>query len=49
MAEHDLHAVAFPTLQDSQIAALGRCVPRTEWLPPEIERDAKEFVRAQGA
>lgn len=26
MAEYDLHAVAFPTLDEAQIAALGRCV-----------------------
>ena len=25
MAEHDLHAVAFPKLAEAQLAALGRC------------------------
>jgi thioredoxin reductase (NADPH) len=24
-------------------------VPRTDWLPPEIERDAKQFVRTGAA
>jgi thioredoxin reductase (NADPH) len=29
MADHDLHAVAFPTLTEAQIATLGRCAKAT--------------------
>jgi len=56
MAEHHLKAVAFPTLDEAQMAALGRCPLTTlkryrdeEKLFEACERDFKFFVqRGQG-
>ena len=55
MAEHDLHAVAFPTLDEAQIAALGRCPLTTlkryrdgEKLFEVGDRDFKFFVVKSG-
>ena len=55
MAEHDLHAVAFPKLDEAQMAALGRC-PLTklkryrdgEKLFEVGDRDFKFFVVKSG-
>ena len=55
MAEHDLHAAAFPKLDEAQMAALGRC-PLTsssstgtgEKLFEAGERDFKFFVVKSG-
>ena len=55
MAEHDLHAVAFPRLDEAQMAALGRC-PLTmlrryrdgEKLFEAGDRDCKFFVVKSG-
>jgi thioredoxin reductase (NADPH) len=55
MAEHHLNAVAFPTLDEAQMAALGRC-PLTmlkryrdeEKLFEACERDFKFFVVKSG-
>ena len=55
MAEHDLHAVAFPKLDEAQLAALGRC-PLTklrqyrdgEKLFEAGDRDSKFFVVKSG-
>ena len=55
MAEHHLKAVAFPTLDEAQIAALGRCPLTTlkryrdeEKLFEACERDFKFFVVKSG-
>src|SRR5437899_1987280 len=55
MAEHDLHAIAFPKLDEAQIAALGRCIRATlkryragEKLFEAGERDFKFFVVKSG-
>ena len=37
MAEHDLQSVAFPTLDDAQIAELGRCTHAA----PHLYRDGE--------
>src|SRR5713101_1636680 len=42
MAEHDLHAVAFPTLDEAQIAALGRCVG----APIKRYREGQKLIEA---
>ena len=55
MAEHDLHAIAFPKLDEAQLAALGRC-PLTrrkhyrdgEALFEAGDRDPKFFVIKSG-
>jgi thioredoxin reductase (NADPH) len=56
MAEHALHDVAFPTLDEAQIAALGRCPLTTlqqyrdgEKLFEVGDRDFKFFVVKSGA
>jgi len=33
------------TLKTPAVFSFIGAVPRTDWLPPEIERDAKQFVR----
>ena len=33
------------TLKTSALFSFIGAVPRSEWLPPEIEKDAKDFVR----
>jgi thioredoxin reductase (NADPH) len=55
MAEYDLHAVAFPSLDDSQLAALGRCAGASlrqhqagQKLIEVGERDFKFFVVKSG-
>jgi thioredoxin reductase (NADPH) len=55
MAEHDLHAVAFPRLDESRIAALGRCAGVTlkryrdgRRLFEACDRDTKFFVVKSG-
>ena len=55
MAEHDLHAVAFPRLDEAQMAALERCPLTTlkryrdgEKLFEAGERDFKFFVVKSG-
>ena len=55
MAEHDLRAVAFPRLDEAQMAALGRCPLTTlkryrdgEKLFEAGERDFKFFVVKSG-
>jgi thioredoxin reductase (NADPH) len=42
MAEHDLHAVALPTLDEAQIAALGRCVG----APIKRYREGQKLIEA---
>ena len=37
------------TLETPALFSFIGAVPRTDWLPPEIERDAKEFVRTGAA
>jgi len=51
MAAHDLYSIAFPVLDDAQIAALGRCAEATlrRWRDGETlfhigARDFKFFV-----
>jgi thioredoxin reductase len=55
MAENDLHAVAFPTLDEAQIAAVGRCAGASlkryrdgQTLFQVGERDFKFFVVKSG-
>ena len=56
MAEHDLHSVAFPTLDEAQMASLGRCPLTTlkryrdgEKLFEAGDRDFKFFVVKSGS
>jgi len=55
MAEHDLHSTAFPTLDDSQIASLGKCAAASgksyrdgEVLFAAGQRDFRFFVVKSG-
>src|SRR2546422_6765169 len=55
MAEHDLHTVAFPKLDEAQIAALGRCAGASlkryrqgQKLIEVGDRDFKFFVVKSG-
>jgi thioredoxin reductase (NADPH) len=55
MAEHDLHAVAFPKLNEAQMASLGHCVKASlkrygirEKLFEVGDRDFKFFVVKSG-
>jgi len=55
MAEHDLHAIAFPTLDETQIAELSRCTSATprvyrhgQTLFAVGDRDFKFFIVTSG-
>ena len=55
MAEHDLQAVAFPTLDEAQVATLGSCAgaPLTKYRAGQTlfrcgDRDAKFFIIKSG-
>ena len=55
MAEHDLHAIAFPKLTEAQLAALGRCsltklrrFHAGEKLFAACDRDPRFFVVKSG-